>query len=98
MIYFVFILSCLATYRISYMLSRESGPFDVFAKLREAPALHPVLRKLLGCILCESVWWAGLISLYLISLGLLATSFAPIYWLATSGVSVIICQQWPNDS
>lgn len=57
-----FILS-LATWRISYMLTAEQGPGDVFIKMR---ALK--LGGVLDCIYCTSVW-VGFVAVFLWIIG-----------------------------
>lgn len=63
-----FIILCLATWRISSLLVAETGPFDVFLKLREAVGIthdedkkvavipERFLPQLLSCMWCTSVW------------------------------------------
>lgn len=51
----VLLMLVLATWRISYMLTLESGPFGVFERLRKLPN-----GGLLTCIFCLSVWMAAL--------------------------------------
>lgn len=55
------LILAIATWRVSYMLTRETGPFDVFKRLRE----RLPLGGLTACIWCASVWVAALfIGLY----------------------------------
>lgn len=59
----ILIIACLACYRISLLITRDAGPWDVFKKLRETDRYS----KLLKCIRCTSVWCGALIetALYL---------------------------------
>lgn len=56
---FVFLIACLATYRLTVLVARDRGPFDCFAKLRK---LAP---KWLGCPFCFSITAAALIDMAL---------------------------------
>lgn len=58
----------LAVWRVAYLLSHESGPFDLFGRLRRtlgarevvtgAWSAETVAGKLILCPLCLSVWLA----------------------------------------
>lgn len=48
---FEFFLISLAVWRVSYMLTNETGPFDVFYRIRQTR-----LVNLLSCMYCTSVW------------------------------------------
>ena len=66
----------LATWRVSALLSKEAGPFDVFKRIREKAGIthdenddvfmvpHKFFAELLSCVWCTSIWvgafWAGL--------------------------------------
>lgn len=58
--WFGLVLSILAVYRISYLIAKEDGPFDMFMVIREkADPLNPPLDWIgrgLRCILCVSFW------------------------------------------
>lgn len=71
----------LATWRLSYLLVREDGPYNITKRLR---ALFS-LGGLLDCIYCVSVWAA------LLMYGLLPTPAAPVvYVLAISGAAMLM--------
>jgi hypothetical protein len=65
---FYFVVLSLAVYRLSIMLVDESGPFDIFDKLRYAAGIrydqfsqahsNKVVGKALLCVNCTSVWVA----------------------------------------
>jgi len=50
-----FLILAIATWRVSHMITREAGPFDVFKRLRE----RLPLGGLTSCIWCASVWVAA---------------------------------------
>lgn len=63
----LFIVSVLATWRVTYMLLNEAAPFDVFGRFRhllgvgEYEGTRPEpgsLRQLFSCFKCLSVWVA----------------------------------------
>lgn len=83
----------LATWRLSFMLVKEEGPFAIFQRMRvwarateidEAKGRKPLFP--LHCIYCTSVW---------VSAGLLALSYTeaglPVaLWLAFSAITIMI--------
>lgn len=54
------LILALATWRVSLMLVREKGPYQIFSRLRK----FTTLGGLLECIYCMSVWSA--LTFYLI--------------------------------
>ena len=82
-----FIIFGLATWRISSLLVNETGPFDVFVKIREvfwikhkdkAPYEYPetFFAQLLSCVWCVSVW-VGL--------------FVTLAWFFVPSVAFLVC-------
>lgn len=69
------IIAILATWRLSAMLSHETGPFNVFVSLREfAGIVHDddgkktvvpesFFAELLDCVWCVSVWIGGAVAI-----------------------------------
>jgi len=57
---FVFILAALAVFRVSWMITREEGPFAVFVTMREKidPQQMTWIGRGLNCCNCVSVWIA----------------------------------------
>jgi len=61
-----FLISSLAVWRISSLLVREDGPWDVFAKLRNISGVKyneysvsygtNLISSILSCVWCTSVW------------------------------------------
>lgn len=95
--WFLFIVSSLASFRLALMFSKEKGPGHVFKKVRESTHPKSKLRDGLECVLCESVWWSGLITIYLAILTLVPWSLTPVYWLASSAGACIIHFQFNED-
>ena len=59
MIIFQFIIDALATYRLARMIACESGPFDIFVRLRGHA--KDWVADGLSCPMCLSVWLSFLI-------------------------------------
>lgn len=71
----IFVMAVLATYRVSHLVVTESGPFDIFARLRQATynrfyekAGHWIYEGIV-CVYCVSFWMAWLVALLLRSSG-----------------------------
>ena len=82
-----FVILALATWRVSSLLAHESGPFDMFAKLRSAVGVEVdglgrngtgMLSNLIICVWCTSVW-----------IGMLAVLFYHFLPVATVAVACI---------
>jgi len=91
---FDFIVISLATWRMSHLLSREDGPFDIFDKIRlrfgavwtenAGWVSDDPLGKLIICPLCISFWFA-------IILFFLYFLISPlIFIIALSGVASLL--------
>src|SRR3954463_8836653 len=50
-----FTLSALAVYRVSYLVARDDGPWNLFRRLRSA-AKGTGAGRLVTCVNCLSVW------------------------------------------
>ncbi len=53
---FSFLVLALACWRVSFLLTKEHGPFHIMSRLRE----RTTLGGLLSCLFCASVWVAFL--------------------------------------
>ena len=86
----VFLISALATYRLSLMLSSEEGPLSIFARMRRKvpPKTNP--GRGIRCFICWSVWIAAAVTLYLLWLGVITKENLPLYWFAVSGGAVVV--------
>lgn len=84
----LFILVSLATWRITYMLINESGPFNIFIKLNNyiIATRKQFLINLFSCFYCLSIWVS-----FFMSIGIYRT-FTEILLntLACSAVAIII--------
>lgn len=86
----LFLAAVLATYRLSLMVSKESGPMRVFRKLRNIPPPKSSAREGLSCPLCTSVWFSAAVTGYLGWLGTFPLPEWPLWWLAFSGGAVLL--------
>ena len=75
-----FLLCALAVWRITHLLAREDGPFDLVVRLRQRVG-QGLLGGLLDCFFCLSLWIALPFTL------LLATGWiaGAVTWLALVG-------------
>ena len=78
--WFGLLVAILATWRVSHLVAREDGPFDLVLKLRQRAGNGPAGR-LMDCPYCLSLWVAAPIAAWM----------APgwiegvLLWLAISG-------------
>ena|ERR1051326_6954387 len=82
---FRFVLATLAVWRLTHMLAREDGPWDLLVKLRRALG-SGMAGKLAGCFYCLSVWMALPFAWFL--KGDASETF--VGWLALSGGAVLL--------
>lgn len=52
---FKFVLALLATWRVTHLLAKEDGPFDIIAKVRRKLG-QGFWGKLMDCFKCLSLW------------------------------------------
>jgi hypothetical protein len=86
-----FLVAVLATWRISHLIVKEDGPFDVVLRTR-ARAGTSMLGRLMDCPYCVSVWAALPLAGWLARRGgLPATDVVPV-WLAISAGACLLEQ------
>jgi len=82
-----FLITALAVWRITHLLAKEDGPFDIIFTLRKT-AGNGFWGKLLDCFYCCSIWIAlpfaiglsdGLVNIF-------------VNWLALSGATCLLEQ------
>jgi Protein of unknown function (DUF1360) len=84
---FLFVLVTLAVWRITHLLTKEDGPFDIIYLIRKKAGAG-FFGNLLDCFYCVSVWVA-------LPFGLWTGNNWPerlLYWAALSGAACIIEQ------
>lgn len=82
---FDFLLGALATWRVSAMLVREDGPFDVFARLRQVTR-GTMPGRALECFYCTSLWVSAPAASWLTGV----TWRWLVVWLALSGAACLL--------
>jgi hypothetical protein len=87
-LYFRFLIAALATWRISFLLVREDGPWNIFAKLR-AKVHSKAMGRLLGCVKCTGMWTAIPFAFFVKGTWLELV----VIWLALAGVTALI-DEW----
>lgn len=84
---FFFVLTTLAVWRITHLLAKEDGPFDIIFLIRKKTG-SGFFGRLLDCFYCVSIWVA-------LPFGLLQHVSLPmklLYWAALSGGACILEQ------
>ena len=84
---FRFIIVSLVVWRITHLLSKEDGPFDIIYRLRKAAGAG-FFGSLLDCFYCVSIWIALPFGIYFA--GNWLDKF--LYWLAFSGIACLMEQ------
>ena len=93
-----FLILALATWRVSYMLVNEDGPYAIVARLRQLLGVRydeyshayglSMPGKLLTCVYCTSVWVGiAYVIIYLVNSFMATVVALP---LALSAVAIII--------
>ena len=84
---FRFIIVSLVAWRITHLLSKEDGPFDIIYRLRKAAGAG-FFGSLLDCFYCVSIWIALPFGIYF------GVNWFDrfLYWLALSGAACLLEQ------
>jgi hypothetical protein len=87
MIYFQFVLATLAVWRITHMLGKEDGPFNIIFLMRKKAGAG-FFGSLLDCFYCLSIWIALPVGIWL------GTTWTEkiLIWLALSGAACLLEQ------
>ena len=90
-------VAVLATWRISHLVAKEDGPFDLVLRAR-ARAGTSVLGRLMDCPYCVSVWVAVPFAGWLARRGRLRGTDVVPFWLAISGGACLLEQATSGGS
>lgn len=87
-IWFRFLVAALATWRLSFLVAREDGPWRLFAHIRRAGNRMGIGRAL-ECTKCLSVWFAAPLAWFVGG----SIWQMVVVWLGLSGVTVLV-DEW----
>ena len=82
---FRFLLAVLAVWRVTHLLSREDGPWNLFARLRRT-LRSAMLGRVAGCFYCLSIWVALPFAFFLRG----DAGETLVGWLALSGAAIVL--------
>jgi len=85
MSFYWLVVGSLAVWRVSYLLTAENGPWDIFARMRRLGS-GGFWQSLTGCFYCLSLWIAAPFAF------LLGTRWKErvLLWLAFSGAAILL--------
>lgn len=79
------IISILAAWRLTHLLVKEDGPWDIFARIRDRLG-EGFWGKLMDCFKCLSMWIAAPLAFFA---GNTITEIV-VLWLAISGGAILL--------
>jgi len=82
---FRFLLAALAVWRLTHLLSKEDGPWDVMLRLRQTMS-GGIWGNLISCFYCLSVWMAVPFTFFLKGTPIERI----VVWLALSGAACLL--------
>ncbi len=82
---FRFLLATLAVWRVTHLLSREDGPWDLLLRFRRALG-SGMLSKLVACFYCLSLWVALPFAWFLTASWIERV----VSWLAVSAAAILL--------
>ncbi len=84
---FLFLIVCLAIWRLTHLLAKEDGPWDMIYHIRKAAGAG-FFGNLLDCFYCLSIWIALPFAIWL------GNDWWQkiLYWLALSGAACLLEQ------
>jgi hypothetical protein len=84
----IFLAAVLATYAVSLMVSKLSGPGAIFAKLRRSA--KGSIKDGISCPICSGTWIAGAVGAFLSVRGYVPWIECPLWVFAIAGANAII--------
>jgi hypothetical protein len=91
-----FVVGCLATFRMSLLISKEEGPAEAARKVRHA-APEGWIKRGFYCEWCQSFWWGMLAALFFAATGRIGWVDFVIYWLAFSAGGIVFNQAFTRE-
>jgi len=90
--WFLWIIGALATYRLAFMTTTDTGPFEIFTSIRsmvgERFGYQSWQWEGANCPLCQGVWFSCLFALLLFPWMGIAAQFA--LWLSMAGAAALL--------
>lgn len=87
------LLAILATYRVSFLITSEEGPFGLAQSFRSAFDRAPGwMRNGVHCVLCASFWLSMIPAIYLGWVWSLTQADAALLWLGIAGGVVFVAK------
>jgi len=86
------IVTILAVWRASLLITEEEGPFGIFTMIRNRtdPYQKTWIGRGINCVWCVS-WWAGVAAAsWLCYFGVIGLFAIPVWWFGTSGGAVLL--------
>lgn len=90
MTWIIFTASALATYAVSLMVSKLTGPGGIFSKLRRST--KGSLKEGISCPICSGTWVAGAVVSFLCFRGYLPWIEWPLWTFALAGANALAHQ------
>jgi hypothetical protein len=87
-VFFRFLIAALATWRLAFLLARERGPANVFARLRNAMR-DSVIGDGITCVKCTGMWISIPFAFFVKG----TWTELVVIWLALAGVTALI-DEW----
>lgn len=80
-----FVISAFAVWRLTHLVAKEDGPFDIILSIRRKMG-RSIWGKLLDCFYCCSIWMAIPFAIW-ISMG---WTVVLVNWLGLSGAACLL--------
>jgi heme A synthase len=87
-VFFRFLIAALATWRLAFLLARESGPWDAASKFRRVVG-GGLVGEMLRCVKCLGLWVAAPFAFFVRG----DWPELVVIWLALGGVTALI-DEW----
>lgn len=93
MMWYYLVLTVLAVWRLTHLLNKEDGPFDIIFLMRQKAGAG-FLGNLLDCFYCLSMWVSLPFAIWLAA----TWKESLLAWLAISGAACLLEQATANNS
>lgn len=85
--FLLFLVLCMANYRLAMMAALEEGPFEIFLLWRNLFVKENWLGRGVRCPYCVSFWTGAVLALFTLS------HFIPV-WLGLSAAVLLLDKWW----